>query len=187
MLHPTLRTFYKAHKPRFHDLVIREDEDFDLVMVWEGHEVYVRVSEDGFRILFDCDGGKALEYDETDPVASIVEAFVRRTVDEPIPDARPGFFSDLVKTRRIFGATDDHEDQEAKRIKRQAEHKHRQLVEIETEIDQYTEQLARSWRLIGTVNVDKIKELIVRRADMIADNPPCQVCICSPCGCDAEE
>jgi len=47
-----------------------------------------------------------------------------------------------------------------------------EIVEIETEIDQYTEQLARSWRLIGTVNVDKIKELIVRRADMIADNQP---------------
>ena len=62
-----------------------------------------------------------------------------------------------------------------------------EIVEIETEIDQYTEQLARSWRLIGTVNVDKIKELIVRRADMIAANQPCQVCVCSPCGCDAEE
>jgi hypothetical protein len=64
-----------------------------------------------------------------------------------------------------------------------------EIVEIETEIDRYTEQLARSWRLIGTVNVEKIKELIVLRTNIIAqhDNPPCQVCICSPCGCDAEE
>lgn len=188
-MHPTLRAFYKAHKPRFHDLVIREDEDFDLVMEWQGHEVYVREVDDGLRILFDCDGGKALEYDETDPVASIVEAFVRRTVGEPMPDARPGFFSDLVRTRRIFGPTDNPEDQEAKRIKRQAEHERRQIEEIDAEIDRYTEQLARSWRLIGTVNVDKIKELIERRADMIVrhDNPPCQCCICPPCGCDTEE
>jgi len=65
----------------------------------------------------------------------------------------------------------------------------KEIVEIETEIDRYTEQLARSWRLIGTVNVDKIKELIVQRTEMIAryDNPTCPVCICSPCGCDTEE
>lgn len=116
-MHPTLRTFYKAHKPRFHDLVIRDDdEDFDLVMVWEGHEVYVRVSEDGFRILFDCDGGKALEYDETDPVASIVEAFVRRTVGEPMPAVLTGSFGDRVCSAhrwRVDGATIDPADDDA--------------------------------------------------------------------------
>lgn len=64
----------------------------------------------------------------------------------------------------------------------------KEIAEIEAEIDRYTEQLARSWRLIGTVNVDKIKELIEQRTNMIAryDSPPCQCCICPPCGCDTE-
>ncbi len=45
-----------------------------------------------------------------------------------------------------------------------------ELFKLETEIDKYTEQLARSWRVIGTVNVDRIKELIQRRDDLIKND-----------------
>jgi hypothetical protein len=42
-----------------------------------------------------------------------------------------------------------------------------ELAKLDAEIDKYTEQLARSWRLVGTVNVDRIKDLIQRRDDLI--------------------
>jgi len=87
--------------------------------------------------------------------------------------------------------------EENRAIKQRCRMNHDELVKLDTEIDKYTEQLARSWRLIGTVNVDRIKDLIQRRDDLIKngltvlqhtkDDSFCSCCICSPCGCDTEE
>ena len=57
--------------------------------------------------------------------------------------------------------------EENRAIKQRCRMNNDELAKLDAEIDKYTEQLARSWRLVGTVNVDRIKELIQRRDDLI--------------------
>ncbi len=105
-MHPTLAAFAASYRHRYPDLVVKTDEDFDLVIEWQQgaespcHEVYVRIVQDGLRIVLDCDGGHSLTFDEERPTDSLTDAFIRNGA-APIL-AAPGTFGALVLERCLF-------------------------------------------------------------------------------------
>ena len=105
-MHPTLAAFADRYRHAFPDLIVKTDEDFDLVIEWRQnaesprHEVFVRIVQDGLRIVFDCDGGRALTFDEGAPLASLTDAFIRNGATPVDPES--GTFATLVLGRRLL-------------------------------------------------------------------------------------